>query len=202
MDENTRHNIAAMDAVAVDPASSEPAEENPVVEEPEAQAALERALAELSQTRTELAKTREQLLRTAADFQNYRRRVEREQGQWKSAGKVELACSLLDVVDDLERTLEAADEMASRKPRSRKEAFGALRKGVELVYQKLMQVLAREGIERIEAVGTPFDEHMHEALMQRPAPEGVEPGTVVQELQRGYRMGERVLRHARVIVAS
>jgi molecular chaperone GrpE len=72
---------------------------------------------------------------------------------------------------------------------------------VGLVYRKFVDALKQLGVEPIEAEGQPFDEQEHEAVLQQPAPDGVAPGTVLSEVQRGYRLGERVIRHARVIVA-
>ena len=82
------------------------------------------------------------------------------------------------------------------------EGFEKLKEGVELVYEKFKSELGRLGVEPIEAIGHPFNENEHEALMQQPAPEDTAPGTVIDEIQKGYRMGERVLRHSRVVVAA
>lgn len=141
------------------------------------------------------AAAEEQLRRTAADFQNFRRRTEQERAKWTENGRVEVITRLLDVYDDLARSLEAAEATDG-------DATGKLREGVELIHRKFADEMNKLGVQPIEAVGEPFDVAQHEALMQQPAPEGVEPGTILQELQRGYRMGDRVLRHSRVIVAS
>lgn len=151
---------------------------------------------EVDEIQAELEHTKEQLLRKAAEFQNYRRRTEQEKTGLVDFGKGLVVQQLLDVVDDFERSLEAAGQAEEPGP-----AFGALKQGVEMVYRKLMDELSRLGVTPIEAVGRPFDENEHEAMMQQPAPEGTEPGTVLQELQKGYRMGDRVLRHSKVIVA-
>ncbi len=82
------------------------------------------------------------------------------------------------------------------------QAFLALKEGVALVDRKLREALAQQGVEPIEALGKPFDEAHHEALMQQPAPDDAEPGTVLQEVQKGYRLGDRVLRHSKVVVSS
>ncbi|HEY5564008.1 MAG TPA: nucleotide exchange factor GrpE, partial [Rhodothermia bacterium] len=81
-------------------------------------------------------------------------------------------------------------------------AFSALHNGLKLVYEKFVSELDRLGIREMSVVGALFDEALHEAILQQPAPEGVAPGTVLGEVQKGYTIGGRVLRHARVVVAS
>ena len=155
--------------------------------------------AELEAVRQELEGTKEQLLRKAAEFQNYRRRTEAEKAQFVDIGKSLIIQQLLDVLDDLGRSLEAAQQIEDKEHESG-TAYKALREGVEMVYRKFLDELQRNGVVPIEAVGKPFDEHEHEALMQRQV-EGQVPGTVVAEIQKGYRMGDRVLRHSKVVVA-
>lgn len=153
---------------------------------------------ELEQHRMQVKELEDQLLRRVAEFQNYRRRTEAELGQAAERGRGEVALQMLDVLDDLRRSLDAAEEAEAEEGGD--PAYQALKIGVELVYKKFVDALAAFGVREIEAVGQPFDEDLHEAMMQRDA-EDAAPGTVVGEIQRGYRMGERVLRHARVIVA-
>lgn len=129
-------------------------------------------------------------LRLAADFDNFRKRVAREQADLSRRANERLLGELLPVIDDLERALEAAT--------AHEEA--TLEEGVRLVHRSLSGLLERHGLSEIEADG-PFDPHVHEALLTRAA-EGAEQGSVVQVLQKGYRLGDRVLRPARVIVAE
>lgn len=152
------------------------------------------------QLAAELQQAREQVLRQAAEFQNYRRRMEREYATQLQRGQIQVMEPMLNVLDDFRRSLDAAEQVAEQNEGG--PAYDALKVGVELVYQNFSDVLKKLGVEYIEAVGQPFDENLHEALMQQPAPEGTEPGTVLAEMQRGYRLGDRVLRHSRVIVAS
>lgn len=154
--------------------------------------------AEVEQLQLEVTRLTDQVQRTAAEFQNYRRRTEQEKRQLAAFTKGMVVEQLLDVWDDFQRTmteLEKPHEDAAT-------AFASLKKGFELVYQKFNGEMEKLGVTAIEAEGQPFNEAEHEALMQQSAPEGVEPGTVLQELQPGYRMGDRVLRHTRVIVAA
>jgi len=130
------------------------------------------------------------LQRLAADFDNYRKRVAREQQQLVVRAHERLVAELLPVLDDLERALSAAEVHDE----------ATVVEGVRLVQRALVESLAREGLQEIEAQGA-FDPHVHEALLAQPA-EGVEPGSVLQVVQKGYRLGDRVLRPARVVVAE
>ena len=129
-------------------------------------------------------------LRLAADFDNYRKRVARESAELSRRANERLLNELLPVLDDLERALEAAVEHEEAK----------LEEGVRLVHRSLLGLVERHGLKEIETVGT-FDPHIHEALLAQPG-EGAEEGTVLQVLQKGYTLGDRVLRPARVIVAE
>ncbi len=149
---------------------------------------------------SELATVRDQLYRQVAEFQNYRRRTEQEKAILVDIGKGMVIQQLLDVVDDLERSIEAASQVDGESKGIR-DAFTGLKDGVQLVYQKFTGEMTRLGVEPIDSVGVPFDEALHEAMLQMPAPEGTQPGLVLQVVQKGYRLGDRVLRHARVIVA-
>lgn len=130
------------------------------------------------------------LRRVAADFDNYRKRALRDQEALVARAGERLVKELLPVLDDLERALEAAA--------AHEEA--ELEEGVRLVHRALAGALAREGLQEIEADGR-FDPHVHEALLSQPA-EGAEAGAVLAVLQKGYRLGDRVLRPARVVIAE
>ncbi|HMB90146.1 MAG TPA: nucleotide exchange factor GrpE [Rhodothermales bacterium] len=169
-------------------------------EEQAEQAAASDGVDASEQLTAELQQAREQVLRQAAEFQNYRRRMEREYARQLQRGQIQVIEPMLNVLDDFRRSLDAAEQVAEQNEGG--AAYDALKAGVELVYQNFSDVLNKLGVEYIEAVGQPFDEHLHEALMQQSAPEGTEPGTVLAEMQRGYRLGDRVLRHSRVIVAA
>lgn len=178
------------EAVAVD---EEPAAAEPAAAEGGVQAG------EVEGLRAELESAQDRFLRQAAEFQNYRRRTEQEKAGLVELGKRMVVGQLLDVWDDFSRSLEAAEEAEEERTEG---AFEALKQGVDLVYRKFTQEMERLGVEPIEAVGQPFDENLHDAMMQQPAPEGTPPGVVLRELQRGYRMGDHVLRHSKVIVSA
>ena len=129
-------------------------------------------------------------LRLAADFDNYRKRVAREHAELTQRANERLLHELLPVLDDLERALEAAAEHEEAK----------LEEGVRLVHRSLLGLVERHGLSEIDTEGT-FDPHVHEALLAQPGA-GAEEGSVLQVLQKGYRLGDKVLRPARVIVAE
>ncbi len=146
----------------------------------------------------EISSLQEKVLRQAAEFQNYRKRSEQLLVQSIATGRANVVRELLDILDDLERSVAAHNEAEDDLP----ESAQSLASGVRLVFEKFKAELARIGVEQIEAVGQAFDEEKHEAMMQQPAPEGTEPGTVLSEIQKGYILGDRVLRHSKVVVAS
>jgi len=129
------------------------------------------------------------LQRLKAEFDNYRKRVARDQQELVARATERLVKELLPVLDDLERALEAAAEHEEAK----------LEEGVRLVHRALADALAKEGVAEIPTDGT-FDPHTQEALLSQPSE--AEEGTVLQVLQKGYLLGDRVLRPARVVVSS
>ncbi len=130
------------------------------------------------------------LQRLAADFDNFRKRTARNQAEIVERAAERLVKELLPVLDDLERALEAAEQHEEAE----------LEEGVRLVHRALADALRREGLVEIATDGA-FDPHVHEALLAQPT-EDAESGSVLQVLQKGYRLGDRVLRPARVIVAE
>jgi molecular chaperone GrpE len=130
------------------------------------------------------------LRRVAAEFENYRKRAARDQESLAARAAERLVRELLPVLDDLERALQAAEE--------HEEA--TLEEGVRLVHRQLAETLRKEGLEEVSTEGT-FDPHVHEALMARPDEER-EAGAILDVVQKGYRIGEKVIRPARVIVAA
>ena len=130
------------------------------------------------------------LQRAKADFENYRKRAARDQEHLVAHAHERLVRELLPVLDDLERALQAAD----------RHEEAALVDGVKLVEQSLRRALEKEGLTEIETEG-PFDPHVHEAMLAQSRAD-VEPGSVLEVVQRGYRLGGKVVRPARVIVAD
>ena len=144
-------------------------------------------------TKAELERERDEYLdalqRLKAEFDNYRKRAARDQESFAARASEALVKELLPVMDDLERALDAAE----------RHEEATLEDGVRLVHQALAQVLRKHGLEEIETNGR-FDPHVHEALLSQPS--DAEEGSVIDVLQKGYRLGDRVLRPARVVVAA
>jgi molecular chaperone GrpE len=132
----------------------------------------------------------DRLLRLAADFDNYKKRAARERAEYIALANERLLKELLPILDDLERALNAAEQHEEAQ----------LEDGVRLVHRSLASLLERQGVKEIATDGK-FDPHVHEALLAQPA-EDKEQGDVVDVIQKGYTIGDRVVRPARVIVAE
>jgi molecular chaperone GrpE len=132
--------------------------------------------------------------RTQADFENYRKRAMREAAAAQERGIAKLVKELLPAVDNLDRALEAADHYTDN-------GASTLVSGIQLVHADVIAALSRAGIERFEPKGEKFDPQRHEAIAQQPV-EGAQPGTIVEVYQRGYALGDFVIRPARVVVAG
>lgn len=155
-------------------------------------AELETLSGDLERVQTELEDTKEKFLRGLADFDNYRKRVAREREQITKCANENLIRELLDVMDNIERALEAA---------SQTEDFAGLRKGIELIYEHLKGILTKEGLCPIACLGEPFDPNYHEAVMALEK-EGHEADKVVEEVQKGYMLDGRVIRPSKVVVSK
>lgn len=155
----------------------------------------------LAAAKAELAALSDRFLRQAADFQNFRKRSIEERAYSVEIGKGQIALPMVDVLDDLRRSLSASDG-AEKTGAGGGDPTKALRDGVGMVFEKMVAELAKIDVVPMHVMGEQFDEQKHDALMQRTAPEGVESGTILAEIQKGYLIGEKVLRHARVIVAA
>lgn len=149
---------------------------------------LQSQLADLKQ---ELNHAHDQALRAQADFENYRKRMTREIQESQRYAAMTIARDLLPVMDNLGRAVEAAEKVGEGS---------TLLTGVQMVSQQLNETLARHGLEPIAAEGEMFDPERHEAVSQQPSGD-VKPGTVLIVVQTGYRLGDRVVRPAKVIVA-
>ncbi len=130
-------------------------------------------------------------LRKSAEFDNYRKRTDRERRARADAAAFDLLADILPIVDDLERAL---------KSESPDDPGGGFRAGVELIYRQMLELLKRRGASPIEAVGADFDPHLHQAVVTESSP-GHRDGEVIEELRRGYVLGDQLLRPAMVKVA-
>ena len=154
---------------------------------------LEQQVSTLEERAALLEKERDERLddlkRVAAEFDNYRKRAARDQQSLVARAHERLVKELLPVLDDLSRALEAAEQHEEAK----------LEDGVRLVHRQLSDVLTKDGLTEIETDGA-FDPHVHEALLSQPSDQ--DEGSVLEVVQKGYRLGDRVLRPARVVVAE
>jgi len=151
------------------------------------------ASADLQQERDDL---QDRLLRTAAEFDNYRKRTDRERRELSQAITGDVVRDILPAIDDLERALAATKSTAHGR-----DQVEALRRGVELVHRQLLEVLRKRGVEPFEVIGHDFDPEWHEAVANEPL-DGHRDGEITAELRRGYRIGNRLLRAAMVRVAK
>jgi molecular chaperone GrpE len=163
--------------------------DEPLTDAPDAPAAS--VSSELSDLQRERDDYKDRLLRKSAEFDNYRKRIERERREQADQSVVDLLQDLLLIVDDFDRalTVDAGD------------SGNAYRKGVELIHGKLHDLLRKQGITPIASLGTDFDPNLHQAVMHEESPEHRE-GEVIGELRKGYMMNDRLLRPAMVKVAK
>jgi molecular chaperone GrpE len=166
--------------------------ESPDIAEPEVHAEPEPEPDPLEVAKAEAARIRDQLLRTAADFDNFKKRSRREATDAEARGRDEVFRELLPVFDNLERAVQHSEGTTD---------IQALADGIRMVMKQFVDTLGRMGIERLSAVGKPFDPAVHEAIQHMETSE-FPPGTIAAEAQSGYRQGDRLLRPALVVVAK
>ena len=143
---------------------------------------------------------KEQFLRAVADFDNYRKRVDRERRELSEYAAADVLLELLPIIDNFERALQApapAPGATADKP-AESDAF---RRGIELIHKQMLDLLRKRGVTPIDAQGADFDPNVHQAVIHEPS-DAHREGEVMQELQRGYKLGERLLRPAMVKVAK
>mgnify|MGYP005837030859 CR=1 FL=1 len=139
-----------------------------------------------------LRQMEDRYLRLAAEFDNYKKRMARQYEEVVRAANEEVLLQLLELADNFRRGLEAAEKTTEVE---------SLRKGTELIYQQMSELLKRFGVETIAAVGEKFDPNWHEAVMQMPS-EKYDEGTIIQEITSGYKRHGKALRHSKVVVSS
>lgn len=208
-DENDSQNVDPADMASeeetnsfVDEPETEPVQS--VIEDNPAERVGGPVTAELVATRAELKRVQEEnndlkdrLARRQADFENYRKRVDRERSETYNRVVADVAGKVLGVLDNLKRALETEASVEA----SESDEFRHFLSGVDLIYKQLSGVLEALGVKQIIAVGEPFNPHIHEAVITE-ASEEVEPDTVIQEIRAGYRLGDKLIRPALVKVAT
>ncbi len=153
---------------------------------------FEEVLKKVEELEKENSEIKDMLLRKAAEFENYKRRTENEQKNFLTFANESLILNILPVYNDLERSLSHIDD---------EKSFESTKQGLKLVFDKFSKILESQGVKKIEAKGEPFDFNLHEALMQKRA-EDVPPHTVLEVIEPGYMLKDRVIRHAKVIVSQ
>ncbi len=141
----------------------------------------------------DLCESKDKYVRLYAEFDNVRKRMEREKGEFIKYANQELITDFLDILDDLERSVEAA--------KASHEDYAAFLKGIEMVMAHVYDLLRKNDVKPIEAKGKMFDPHCHEALMQEER-DDLQEGTVIDEFQKGYMLGNRVIRTNKVKVVK
>jgi molecular chaperone GrpE len=141
----------------------------------------------------ELVAANDKYLRLFAEFDNFRRRTQKERVELLQTAGKEIIVSLLPVMDDFERAIRSMDNATD---------VNAVKAGVELIYNKLSNTLTQKGLKSMEALGETFDADLHEAITNVPAPTDDLKGKVIDEMEKGYYLGDKVVRFAKVIVGS
>lgn len=171
-------------------------DQQPPIKEPsEAEGEPEQEPCEEEKLKQRIDELEDKLLRVAAEFDNYKKRIARQFEEMIRSANDKILVELLDVVDNFERALQHSNDDTDNTD------FEALRKGTELIFNQMTSLLGKYDITPIEAVGQPFDPNLHEALMQVESDEYPE-GVVAMEMSRGYKQGNRVLRHSKVGVSK
>ncbi|MCX7877087.1 MAG: nucleotide exchange factor GrpE [Ignavibacteria bacterium] len=147
---------------------------------------------ELKELQEKVDELKDQFLRKAAEFENYKKRTETEKFELIKYANERLITEFLTVIDDFQRALMSYNT---------DKDDNAFHKGVEMIYHKLINILRKQGLKEINSTGEKFNVELHEALMQKPS-DDVEPGTILETVEKGYFFKDKVLRHAKVIVSS
>lgn len=160
--------------------------------ESETAADLEKLQKQLSESEALIASYKDQMLRLAAEFENFRKRVEIERAEFVKFSTEKIIRDILPILDDFNRALTNGKA---------NHDFDSFYRGIEMIYQKLYKQLEDKGLKPIESIGRIFDVTYHDVLMQIQRPE-VKPHTIVEEIERGYTLHGKVIKHAKVIVAA
>lgn len=182
---------------------SEETNGEPFAQPEEQEESVETLRAEIARLTQEAEHNRQQFLRAAADLDNYRKQAARQRDEAVASTRRGLLAVILGVADTLERALEHAGGGSAAGPSGRGSAeAAAIADGIRLAHRQVMDVLSRMGVRPMEAQGKEFDPRLHDAIEVVAAGEDAPEGTVAAEIQRGYMLGEDVLRPARVRVAQ
>ena len=141
----------------------------------------------------QVAELNDKYLRLFAEFDNFKRRTQKERIELLQTAGKDIVVSLLPVLDDFERAIKATETSTEVAP---------VREGIELVQTKLKSILSQKGLKEIDSINTPFDTDLHEAITQIPSPTDEQKGKVIDELEKGYTLNDKVIRFAKVVVGA
>ena len=153
----------------------------------------EKLAQELEKAHAEIEDQKDKYLRLSAEFDNYRKRTMKEKAELIKNGGEKAISAILPILDDLERALQNMQKA---------DNVQAMYEGIDLISQKFLKVLAQEGLQKMEPVGETFDTDFHEAIALVPAPDETQKGKVLDCVQTGYKLNDKVIRHAKVVVAQ
>lgn len=148
---------------------------------------------QLEEAKATIEEQKDKYLRLSAEFDNYRKRTLKEKSELIKNGGEKAISAILPILDDLERALQNMEKA---------EDVAAIHKGIELIHQKFLKALAQEGLSEIRPIGEAFDTDYHEAIAMVPAQEEKQKGKVLDCVQTGYKLHDKVIRHAKVVVAQ
>lgn len=151
-------------------------------------------VSETEKLKLDNAELRDTLLRKLAEFENFKKRKEAEVSEFIKYSSEKVLKELIPVYDDISRSIESINKGETKD-------FDTLKQGIELVAQKFNTVLEKEGVKEIECLGKPFDVDTCDALMQVPK-QGIEPNTVIEVIEKGYMLKDKVIKHAKVLVSA
>ena len=192
MDSKEKENINEEELKAQD-AQDETCEETTEKEEEVALTEEEKLAQELEKANAEIEDQKDKYLRLSAEFDNYRKRTMKEKAELIKTGGEKVVSSILPILDDLERAIKNMETS---------EDIVAMKEGVELIYNKFMKVLAENGVQKIETKDKDFDTDYHEAIALVPAPTEEQKGKILDCVQNGYTLNDKVVRHAKVVVGQ
>ena len=190
---NIENEEELLEEQAAETAAEDQVKETVAEEEPQAEEEELTPEAELEKANEEIAEWKDKYLRQVAEFDNYRKRVIKEKGELIKTGGERVVTAILPILDDFERAHETMDKM---------EDVAAAKEGVQLIIEKFLKLLKQEGVEKMEVIGKPFDTDFHEAIAMVPGQPDEMRGKVLDCVQNGYMLHDKVIRHAKVAVAE
>ncbi len=155
--------------------------------------AKQKKISKEKELKNKLREQEEKYLRLSADFDNYRKRTLKEKIEMSKYAGIEILSQMLPVIDDIERAMKSMEDT---------QDIDSVKQGIELIYNKFKEYLSQQGVAEIEALHTEFDTDLHDAVTKIPAPEDKLKGKVVDVIEKGYKLNDRVIRYSKVVVGE